>query len=65
MAIYVPVDTESAGYREWTCTIEGQQYCIVCEETQWTLMHYEGGHWQETAASAESFLLTHNLLLGD
>jgi hypothetical protein len=64
----VPLDAESANYREWLVTVGQTQYCIVCEvcdgET-WSLLYYvpESDVWCDAPGDVETFLISHRLIL--
>ena len=64
----VPLDHESANYREWLVTIGDTHYCIVCEvcdgET-WTVMSYDPRTdlWGDAPDDVDTFLTQHRLIL--
>jgi len=63
----VPLDAESANYREWLVTIGGTQYCVIQDQDEWTLMRYARGteQWVETSVDVDTFLSSHRLILAN
>jgi hypothetical protein len=64
----VPLDAESANYREWLVTIGGAvQFCIIQDQEAWTLLRYARGteQWVETSLDVDTFLTNHRLILAN
>jgi hypothetical protein len=64
----VPLDAESANYREWLVTIGGvTQFCIIQDQDEWSLMRYARGteQWVETRIDVDTFLSSHRLILAN
>jgi hypothetical protein len=62
----IPLDAESANYREWLVTCGNERYCIVDECGTWTLMHWREDRrqaWADCLQTVESFLQQHALIL--
>jgi hypothetical protein len=62
----VPLDNESAGYREWLVSIGGDDYCIVEDAGTWTLMQFQSDRrqrWEDVPQTVEAFLSAHSLIL--
>jgi hypothetical protein len=64
----IPLDSESANYREWLVTIGGvTQFCLIQDQEEWTLMRYARGteQWVETNVDVDTFLTSHRLILAN
>jgi hypothetical protein len=61
----VPLDAESANYREWLVTIGAVQFCLTCDHDTWTLLRYARGteQWVDTRLDVDTFLTSHRLIL--
>lgn len=61
----LPLDAESANYREWLVTIGGTQYCIIHDQDEWVLMRYDSDpeQWIETTVDVDTFLASYRLIL--
>jgi hypothetical protein len=64
----IPLDAESANYREWLVTIGGTtQFCIIDDHDTWTLLRYARGteQWVDTSIDVDTFLTSHRLILAN
>jgi hypothetical protein len=66
----VPLDAESANYREWLVTVNHIEYCITCETCDgdmWALMYYvpDIAQWVDAPGDVDTFLISHRLILAN
>ena len=58
-----PFSGISDAYREWEVRIDCTNYCIVQEDSTWTLLRWTPDEWIEDKESVAEFLYRYNLVL--
>ena len=64
----VPLHSESSGYREWWCKVDGAEWCIVGEGEVFTLLRKIDTQpctytWEVVDDDVVDFFVQHNLVL--